>query len=59
MFTVTLRRRQSPGKTVGETVAETVGETSAKILAVLEENPYITRTQLSEFTGLSVRGVDI
>ncbi len=41
-------------KTVGETVEKTVGE----ILALINENPKITRDEISVKTGITVRGVE-
>jgi len=37
---------------------ETVGETVGKILALINENPKITREELSVKTGLTIRGVE-
>ncbi len=45
-------------KTVGETVAQTVGETVGEILLAIKGNPKITREELRQLTGLSIRGVE-
>lgn len=41
-----------------ETVGETVGETAAKILALMKDNPNITRSQLAKALNMSVRGIE-
>lgn len=46
------------GETVGETMGETVGETANKILKYLQTKPHVTRTELAELLGLSIRGVE-
>ncbi|MBD3361430.1 winged helix-turn-helix transcriptional regulator [Candidatus Woesearchaeota archaeon] len=37
---------------------KTVGKTVGKILDLIRQNPKITREELSEKTGLSVRGIE-
>ncbi len=39
-------------------VGETVGETGLKILQLINNKPFITRLELSEAIGLSVRGIE-
>ena len=39
-------------------IKETVGETVGEILALLNNNPKITRAELSEKMGLSIRGIE-
>lgn len=39
-------------------VGETVGENGLKILQLISNNPFITRSELSEEIGLSVRGIE-
>lgn len=46
--------RQTKEKTVGKTV----GETALRILQVIEEKPNVTRKELTEIVGLSIRGVE-
>ena len=38
--------------------SNTVGETVGEILKLLKSNPHITRVELSETIGLSVRGIE-
>ncbi|MBU0471209.1 MAG: winged helix-turn-helix transcriptional regulator, partial [Nanoarchaeota archaeon] len=42
----------------GESVGKTVGKTVGKILALINENPKITREELSAKTGLTIRGIE-
>src|SRR5690606_29940921 len=46
-----------PDKTSGKTVVKTVGK-AAHIYDLIKSNPQITREQLADETGLSVRGVE-
>jgi ATP-dependent DNA helicase RecG len=53
--------RRSPEfslKTVVKTVAKTVVKTEEKIVALIKENPAITRVMLKNQSGLSIRGVE-
>ncbi len=45
-------------KKVQENVGETVGKTVGEIIALIDENPEITREELSAKTGLTIRGVE-
>lgn len=56
LFIATFKRKR--GETTPKTVRKTVGKTVGKILALITENPQITREELAEKTGLSVRGVE-
>jgi len=46
------------GENVGEIVGETVGETAKKIMELLKKNPNLTREEIANQIGLSVRGVE-
>ncbi|MCQ4873470.1 ATP-binding protein [Butyricimonas paravirosa] len=50
--------RQTKEKTKEKTVGETVGETALRILQVIEEKPDVTRKELTEIVGLSIRRVE-
>ena len=55
---IILEKTEKVGEKVGETVGEAVGKTVGKILVLINENPKITREELSVKTGLSIRGVE-
>ena len=57
-FLVTLYDKSYVKKTVVKTVVKTVGKTVGKILALIEENPKITREELSVKIGLTIRGIE-
>jgi len=45
-------------ETVVKTVGETVAKTVVKILALIKDNPKITRAELATQTDLTIRGVE-
>lgn len=51
-------REKTRDKTVVGPVVKTVGKTGEKIMALIRRNPAITRAEMSERLGLSVRGVE-
>lgn len=53
IFTTVFRR-----KTVGITVGKTVGKTRERVILLIKENPRITREELADSLGLSVRGIE-
>lgn len=60
-FLVTFYRRPVSGvshSTVGKAVGKTVGKTREKIIALIRENPRVTRDEIAKSVGLSVRGVE-
>ncbi|MBI5242123.1 MAG: winged helix-turn-helix transcriptional regulator [Elusimicrobia bacterium] len=50
--------RSPAGTLTHSTVGKTVGKTTDKIIALIKENPRITREELARLTGLSVRGIE-
>ncbi|MBI4396252.1 MAG: putative DNA binding domain-containing protein [Elusimicrobia bacterium] len=60
-FLVTFYRRPSKDlshSTVEKTVVKTVVKTREKIIALIRQNPALTRAEIAKNTGLSVRGVE-
>ena len=49
---------ETTGKEQNGTVVKTVGRTKTAILAIIKENPHVTRPELSKKTGLTLRGVE-
>ena len=41
----------------GKTTQKTTRKTTQKILDIIKTNPYITRTELADFTGISPDGI--
>ncbi len=59
MVTVFKNKNISYNTTIyAQTVGENVGETVGKILKLIRINPNITRKELSDKLGLSIRGIE-